>query len=438
VFPLAAPIRNDRLTQRYRRRDIELGGDVMRPFAGGGLKIIGLMTRRVRDDEDVSLLRIDDLLGGSAQTIDDHRDETLARIVWTRPRLFGWSVELGAEGALNRLDSNVNLFALNAAGDRTRIDLPVDQAVVKEYRGEVFINIGRALTGTLRTDLGLTYETSRLTVTGDAEAERSLRFLKPKMTFDWRPAGGWRFQVSVQRTVAQLRFEDFISGAELTNDRVNGGNADLVPQRAWQTLLTAERSLWGDGLFRLEAGYNRISLVQDRIPTPEGFDAPGNLGDGKEMILRSRIDAPLARFGIEGGRLTLYGSYVKSSVVDPYTFRDRLFSGNSLFYFEVKFRQDLGKFAWGVNLDGGTASTWYRLDEEDRNWSKIPYVTAFAEYRPDSRMTITAGLDNATGVPGFRRRTFYEPNRASLVPVAIEYRQRNRHIMPYLTVKRSF
>lgn len=439
VSPLVGPMRNDRLTQRYNRRDIEIGADITRPLAGGGFKVIGLITRRVRDDEDVSLLRVGgDLLGGSAQTIDDHRDETVGRIVWTRPQLWGWNVELGAEAALNRLDSNVNLFALDTAGARTRIDLPVDQAVVKEFRGETFLNIGRPLSGTLRTDLGLTYEMSRLTVSGDATSERALRFLKPRATFDWRPRGGWRFVLSIQRTVAQLQFEDFISGAELANDRVNGGNADLLPQRAWETLFTAEHAIWGDGLFRFEAGYNRISLLQDRIPTPEGFDAPGNLGNGEEWILRSRLDAPLGRFGIRGGRLTLYGSYVATSVVDPYTLRSRRFSGNSLFLFEANFRQDLGQFAWGVNLSGNTPSTFFRLDEEDRNWGRMPYITAFAEYRPNPLLTITAGLDNATGVPAFRKRTFFSPNRANMTPDAIEFRQRNRHIVPYITVKRSF
>ena len=137
-------------------------------------------------------------------------------------------------------------------------------------------------------DLGLTFEASRLTVSGDAEAERVLKFLKPKASFDWRPKGGWHAQLSIARTVAQLNFEDFISTAELTNDRVNGGNADLLPQRAWEILATLEQPILGDGLIKIEAGYNRISLVQDRVPTPEGFDAPGNLGNGRIVHPRDR------------------------------------------------------------------------------------------------------------------------------------------------------
>lgn len=439
VTPRTGPVRDDRLSQDYDRRNFELGGDVTRPFLGGGLKLIGLATRRHRHYVDSSFNRVkSQLVGGSIQDLRDDRDETVARLVWNRSNLAGWSVEAGAEGVLNRLDSDNNVFLLDAAGTRTRFDLPIDQAVVKEYRGEAFVNAGRPLSKTLRMDLGLTYEASRLTVSGDATAKRVLKFLKPKAVFDWRPKGGWHAQLSLSRTVAQLQFEDFISVAELTNDRVNGGNADLQPQRAWEALATLERPILGDGLVKLEAGYNRVSLVQDRIPTPEGFDAPGNLGDGSVFILRNTIDAPLGRFGIKGGRLSVYLSYVRTSVEDPYTLRRRPFSGNSPFVFDVSFRQDLGKFAWGVEAQGSAASRFFRLDEIDKPYSSNPYVSAFAEYRPTAKTTIRFSLDNLTDAPAFRDRTFFAPDRHNPTPYLFEHRDRNKHVVPQISLKHSF
>ncbi|MDB5721383.1 MAG: hypothetical protein JWP15_2001 [Alphaproteobacteria bacterium] len=440
VYPDDGADRHDRLTQRYRQRQFELGGDVTRPLLGGGLKLIGLATRRHRLNRDLSLNRLDEthMLGGYAQDLEDQKDETLARLVWNRSDLLGWSVEAGAEGVVNRLDSNVNFDTLDAGGARTRIDLPVDQAVVKEYRGEAFVNAGRSLSSKARIDLGLTYEASRLTVSGDAKAERVLKFLKPKASFDWRPNPRWHTQLSVSRTVAQLQFEDFISSAELTNDRVNGGNADLVPQRAWEILASVEHPILGDGLVKVEAGYNRISQVQDRILTPQGFDAPGNLGDGSTYILRTNVDAPLGRFGIKGGRLTLSGSLLSTSVEDPYTHGNRHFSGTTLWLFNADFRQDLGKFAWGVGLSGNSRQAFFRLDEIDAPYSKVPYVTAFAEYRPTTKTSLTLGLDNATGVPAFRDRTFFEPDRRNPVPSLYEYRERNKHVVPYVTLKHNF
>ncbi len=439
VFPAVGPMRNDVLTQRYDFEEYEIGGDVTRPFAGGGLKLVGLATRRNRNNVDAQVNRAGGLtLGSSDQTLDDRREETVGRLVWTRGAWSGWNVEAGAEAALNILDSDVDLFVVDGAGVRTRIDLPVDQAKVKETRAEFFVNGGRALSPTLRLDTGVTFETSRLTVTGDASAERELQFWKPKGTLDWRPKGPWHVQLSLARTVAQLQFEDFISLAELSNDRVNGGNANLVPQRAWEALVTAERKILGDGLVKIEAGYNRVSLVQDRIPTPEGFDAPGNLGDGEERILRGTLDIPLTKAGIKGGRFNAYLSIVDTSVEDPYTGRDRRFSGNSLWYFESSFRQDLGKFAWGIELERGSPSTYFRRNELDTNSNDRPYVELFGEYRPSPLTTITLGIENLLNGRGIRKRSFFTPDRRTAEPSSFEYRERNRHIMPFITIKRNF
>jgi hypothetical protein len=439
VFPTGGTIRDDRLVQDYGTRVYELGGDVTRPLLGGGLKLIGLATRRHRHNVDSSFNRVHSLvIGGAIQDLESQRNETVARLVWNRSNLHGWSVETGIEGVLNSLDSDVNLFLIDAGGAQTRIDLPVDQAVVKEYRGEAFVNAGRPLSKTLRLDLGLTYEASRLTVSGDATAERVLKFLKPKASLDYRDKSGWHAQLSVARTVAQLNFEDFISSAELTNDRVNGGNADLLPQRAWELSATLEQPILGDGLVKIEAGYNRISLVQDRIPTPEGFDAPGNLGNGRMFILKSTIDAPLGKFGIKGGRLTVHSSLVDTSVEDPYTHRQRHFSGFNLYAADASFRQDLGRWAYGATFFVNAPTFFFRQNEIDKPYSDNPYVQAFLEYRPTPKTTITFSLDNATNAPAFRGRTFFSPDRRNPFPDQFELRERNKHVIPSIGLKHSF
>jgi hypothetical protein len=439
VFPVGGIERDDRLSQEADRRDYEIGADITRPFAGGGIKLIGLATRRHRVNEDTSLNRVKgNVIGGFTQDTENQRNETVGRLVWSRSGWNGWSVEVGAEGVLNSLDSDVNLFAIDASGGRTRIDLPVDQAKVTEYRGEAFVNAGRALSPTLRMDLGLTYEASRLTVTGDTEAERVLKFLKPKAVLDWKPKGPWHLQLALARTVAQLNFEDFISSAELTNDRVDAGNAELLPQRAWEALLTVERTIFGDGLAKVELGYNRISLLQDRVPTPEGFDAPGNLGTGIQKFARGTLDVPLGGWGIKGGRLTLNGTLQDTSVEDPYTLEQRRFSGVPTYRFDAAFRQDLGKYAWGFNIYTSPGISFFRRNEIDNPNAEEPFVTAFAEYRPTQRTSVTFGLDNLLEVKGRRFRTFYFPDRSNPNPSVFETRERSQHITAWIRLKQSF
>lgn len=438
VLPAAGPVRNDVLEQAFDGHRFEVGGDITRPLGAGAVKLVLLATRTERDRSELALNRSGGaVLGGFSQAQDMTEAESLARLVWTRPSTDGWTLELGGELVLNRLDSAVELAEIDGDGNRVPVDLPLANAVVREVRAEPFVNLGRVLGSGLRLDLGLTFERSRLTVSGDATAERTLSYLKPKASMDWRQ-GKWQLQGSVQRTVNQLNFGDFISLAELSNDRVNGGNADLVPQTAWEFLLSAQSQLLGSGVLRAELGVNLVQKVQDRIPVEDGLDAPGNLGSGRVYIARLNADVPLDRLGLKGARATAKLSIYDSHVEDPYTLTDRPFTGYTLWVLDAGFRQDLGKFAWGFDTYSNSGSTQYRRNEEDRNFRQNPYVEAFAEYRPDKRTTLTLRVENLLDVNFYRSRTFYDPDRSSPDPIAHEFRRRQEHITPSLTLKRTF
>ncbi|MBA2467345.1 MAG: TonB-dependent receptor [Sphingomonas sp.] len=447
VTPADGPQRDDRLMQDYDNPVFEIGGDVTRPLAGGAIKLVGLATRRKRNNFDAYFQR-DGLLedgavtvGGFEQTQKAKRGETIGRLSWTRQDLAGFSFETGGEAVLNTLDSAVDLFVIED-GERVRIDLPIDHATVKEKRAEAFVNVGRSLTPALRVDAGLTYEYSKLTVRGDTTANRSLKFLKPKATIDWKPGGGWHTQLSVRRTVAQLDFFDFISAAELSTDRVNAGNANLLPQRAWELRLTVDRPILGDGLVKLELGHDRISLLQDRIlifdDTGQGFDAPGNIGTGKRSFAQLNVDAPLGRLW-SGLRVKANATIQRTRVEDPISGEMRNFSGfypDWEWYTEV--RRDSGAFSYGFAVSDRDRFTFFRTEEFDTNYNGRPYATAFVEFRPDPRTAITLDLDNALNTSGNRERRLFFPNRADTELSLREIRERNRHPSFGLTVKRSF
>ena len=450
VYNGGAPTRDGIYYEDHLWRTWELSGDVTRPLGGGAIKFNALATHRHRGntDELSNVVHVGSPQNGFFQRFDDWRTERVGRVAWSHPNVAGWAVELGTEGAYNRLKSNLGVFSVTPPGTRTPISLPIANAIVSEVRGEVFANAGRKIASNLRLDIGVNFEGSRLKVTGDANARRTLKFLKPKASLDWTP-GAWHAQLSFKRTVNQLNFSDFVSAADFEANQSNGGNAELVPQRSWELLLSADRAVLGDGRVKIELGHNWMQDVQDRVPTfagvdqqgkpiPTGLDAPGNLGSGETWIARSNISLPLVRLGLKGMRASLYGSYVKTSVRDPYTQLVRSLSGNSLFFYTAELRQDLGQFAWSVSMSGNTGSTSFRLGETDTNQNASPSIAAFVEYRPNARTTVTFGADNLLDSPNKRWRYFYAPSRSTPNPFQQEYRERNGHRTLYLTVKRSF
>lgn len=442
VRPVIGPSRRDRLVQDFSDPTFELGGDITRPLGGGAIKFLGLATRTRRDDEEISRERpAPDFttVDGSALFQDAQLNETLGRLTWSHPDVAGFSLELGGEAVLNTLDNDLSLFDLEPDGERTRIELPGDDARVRERRGELFVNLGRQLTDRLRVDGGLIVERSRIEVRGDADAERSLTFWKPVLSLDWKDPGGWRGMLSVRRTVAQLDFFDFAAAAELVNDRVSAGNPDLEPQRAWEFRASLERPIFGTGLAKLDLGIDRISRLQDRILTEDGFDAPGNIGTGKRRFAALIFDAPLTPVGIPGGRLKLTGQLQSTRVHDPITGKLRNFTGEFPDWnWRAEFRRDVGQWSYGINAEDRDRYTFFRTDEIDSNWFRGVFSTAFVEFRPTQRTTVTLDIDNLLDTTDRRERFFFFPNRTSPEPDEEEQRVRDAHRSFGLTLKQQF
>jgi len=451
VSPFDGPQHDDNLFQHYKDPVFELGGDVTRPLAGGAIKLVGLATRRKRHDFDQYVQR-DGLIdeggvtnGGFDQLIDAKRNETIGRLSWTRANLLGLSFEAGAEAAYNTLDDHVELNAVDEDGNRVPIDLSIADATVKEKRGEVYVNLGKALSPTLRVDGGVNYEYSNLKVRGDAIADRTLKFLKPNITFDWKPGGGWHAQVSVKRTVAQLDFYDFISVGDLSTKRINGGNADLEPQRTWEFRATVDHPLFGDGLFKLDLGHDLVSKLQDRIlicdeidhPGDPNFcaDAPGNLGTGRRYFASLTLDAPLAMLW-KGLRAKLTGTIQRTRVEDPISGEKRNWSG---FFpdwqWDLTVRRDSGPLSYGFELFDQKRTTFFRTDEFDSNFNGAPGWNAFVEYRPAANTSVTLNVDHTFGK---RNRLLFRPNRADPSLIINEFRERDQHISVGLTLKQTF
>jgi hypothetical protein len=450
VTPAGDLERDDDLLQDFKNPVFELGGDVTRPLAGGAVKLVGLATRRKRDWLERYRFRAEGgnpVLGGIEQLQDARRNESILRLNWTRANLAGLSFEAGIEGALNTLDHQVQLFDILPGGDRVQRSLPFDEAKVEERRAEAFVRAGRQLSPALRVDAGINYEYSKISVRGDTELDRApLKYWKPSLTLDWKGGKGWHGQLSLRRTVAQLDFYDFISAAELSTDRINGGNPNLKPQQTWEFRGTLERPLLGDGLAKLDLGYDLINDVQDRVLicdpliVDKCLDAPGNIGTGKRYFAQLTLDAPLGRLGLKGVRIKFDGRVQRTRVEDPINGRMRNFTGEYPDWnWTIDVRRDAGNFSYGFNINDRDRITFFRTDEFDSNFNGGPYGTAFIEYRPRAGTTITFDVDNAFDTSGNRNRLLFDPHRGAANPTIInEFRERNRHLNFGLTFKQTF
>lgn len=445
--PVGASQHDDNLLQNYRDPILEVGADITRPLAGGAIKFVALETRRKRHDLDTylgrsALLPQANVDSGFQQLVNARRNESIGRVSWTRPHLLGLSFEIGAEGAYNTLDSNVDFSSIDENGNRIPIPLPIANATVTEKRGEVYVSAGKILSPTLRLDAGVNYEWSNLKVRGDATAGRTLTFFKPNFSIDWKAPGGWHARASVRRTVAQLDFYDFISVADLSAQRVSGGNANLQPQRAWELRADLDRPFIGSGLLKLELGYDLVSKLQDRILLFDdqgvGFDSPGNLGLGRRYYAELTADAAIDRLW-KGAHIKFDGTWQRTQVTDPVNGRIRSWSGYyPNWQWNLDIRRDIRRWSYGVAANDNQRWSFYRTDTLDTYYNGGIYGTAFIEFRPRPATTIRLDVDNVLNTAVLRDLVRFYPNRAQADQVINELRKRNRHPSFGLTLKQSF
>ena len=139
-----------------------------------------------------------------------------------------------------------------------------------------------------------------------------------------------------------------------------------------------ERKFWGSGVASLTLRHSEIQDATDRIPlcvldasgdcTGELFDAPGNIGDGRETDLILDLTVPLDRIGFKNAQIKGTGTYRQSEVTDPTTGETRRISGQHPFDYELHFSHDIPrwKLNWGLDVYNRWTRTYYRFNEIDR------------------------------------------------------------------------
>jgi hypothetical protein len=430
VGPSGAPVDGAVLSERRLSRRREVGGDWARDLGEGlSARLLGLHT----DHRQTSLQRSE--AGGRIETADqlEHSRESILRATATAEFSTAFTLEAGAEGALNVLDVR---NAITAAG--APVAIPNAVARVEERRGEAFATGLWRPSTRLSLEASARAELSRISQESDTDLTRSFFFPKPRLVLSYTPGADSQFRLRVEREVGQLDFGDFAASAELGAGTVNAGAVDLEPERSWVFEVAAERRFWDDGAVVLTYTHAEVQQVVDLIPVQGRFDAPGNIGDGRRDQLKLTATLPLDRLGLSGAQVTTELVRRWSRVTDPVTGRSRRISNERPVEGAIRFSHDVDSLrsTWGIDADLAYSRTEYRIDEV-RRLAYETFWTAYWDWKPRAGLSVRAEVQNLTARDFKRRRSLYDGSRALGRLGLVEDRRVRFEPVAYLRVRQA-
>ncbi|WP_372783734.1 TonB-dependent receptor plug domain-containing protein [Phenylobacterium sp.] len=385
--------------------DTEVGGRFTRAFGPStNLELVGLHTTRDRDTDSLS-----DISGSASDFFaKEQSSETILRGVLKRRFGQTISVEAGAEGADNKLDSRTR-FTIDAVAQV----LPAANVEVEEKRTEVFAKATWRPSAKWTVDGALRYESSDISSAGDVVLSKSLQFAKPRLAVTWAPIASTQFRLRFERSIGQLDFNDFVASSNLTSSvGITVGNPDLNPQQAWVSEAAIEQQLWKGASLLLTGRHQKLTDVVDRGPVfaSDGtvFDRPTNIGEGTEDDLILDFTLPFDQLGWHGAMIK--GEVMRrwSAVTDPTTGEKREISGLHPNDWNVTFSQDLPreKLSLGVDVFGGFRRNYYRFNLIE-TFKLQTYVRPYIEWKPTQAWSLRMELPLVTA-PQVRLRDTFE------------------------------
>ena len=171
---------------------------------------------------------------------------------------------------------------------------------------------------------------------------RARKFFRPKgsVTLAWRPAKDWDVSLKLRRRVGQIDFLDFLSQPQLSQDRENAGNPELVPPQSWEAETEFAHDLGRWGKTRLNLHYYKVTDIIDVIPIGTDGQGIGNLPRAEKAGAESTSTFLLDPLGFKGAKLDLDAGFEWTSVKDPLTGRSRPISGNYDRWGSAQLRHD--------------------------------------------------------------------------------------------------
>jgi hypothetical protein len=396
-FPVAGGNRTRITESELDGWKYDINGDYEFAVGLGRLKLIGL--RHFNHEPLVTTQILSFENGDPSQGTRFGRDtrigETIGRAEygWVAGK-NNWQVTL--ERAFNSLDQKGKLETLNTDGDFVEQPFPEGTGKVEEVRWEAMGTLSRPLSSNLDLQIAGGAEISRLErVDGDLPARK---FFRPKgsLTLGWRPSAGWDTSIKLRRKVGQISFYDFLAQPNLSSDRENAGNPDLVPPQSWEVEGEVGRELGAWGKTRLRVWRHWVEDIVDYIPLADHGQGVGNLPKASRWGAESVSTIQFDPIGWTGAKLDATLGFERTEVEDPLTGEKRPISSTRDRWVDATIRHDIPKteIAWGVTAYHGHYTKTYFLTEVYRSWEGPWWLYAFIEHKNVFGTTVRVGVDN--------------------------------------------
>jgi hypothetical protein len=401
------------IDETENEKEFELGADWTKDTLNNWrLRVIGLTSLGFENETslltDERPVRSQTFLSDFASNQDTL--ESILRTTLAKTGAGALKPEFGAEVAYNQLKNTFDLFEEDEDGI-IELDVPSSDVKVAEIRAEVFTNMVWQASSKASLNGGITWEISRLKVTGDASAIQTFKFLKPSLTATYNIRDNLQFQAQGVRQIGQLDFGDFAASNDASDDRVLAGNPELSPDKTWRTSATLDWRYSGRGSLVATYFHEWRDDILEQVILPSGGSGTGNAGSAEFSGIDIDAILPLDLL-LPGGQIEVNYRRKWTSFFDPIIGEERDINGVNLRWLGFNFRQDITEHqvAWGVSLDGKFNELEVYVDEFSTFQGNDRY-NIFIETTRFLGVKTRLEVERFTGELYQRARFFYDPNR---------------------------
>jgi hypothetical protein len=421
-------LRNELFLDEDDTRQLEVGVDAERYISNdlNGKAILLFTREKIKGNSTQTTLDATDTQTAFRSAVSAKvSKELIGRLEFDWSGITNHTLQVNLEGAFNSLDGTLEQTEDLGTG-LLNVDVPGGNTRVEELRGDFQVKDSWNF-NYIELSYGIGAEISTITQTGDAELERTFKFIKPELLLTYSTESGQQTRLLFAREVSQLNFDDFVSATVFEDDDLALGNPDLRPEATWVAELSHERRFGEFTVLTLRAFHNWITDVEDLLPLSDTFEAPGNIGSGRRWGLEAEVTLPLDWLRLAGARLDIKARWQDSSVTDPVTGEVRVLSSKlefappsdfsylrneNKFAVALDFRQDFeaSRVSWGWSFKTRTERPFYRVNEFEALDEGIE-VNTFIETTRWMGIKFRFEVNRAFRLIETRDRTLYEGRR---------------------------